>query len=213
MSPLLRNMLLSAGLLGVFAVIGTGLVAWTHQVTAEQIAENERAALLKTVHELIPPSMHDNDLYEDRIQVSAPDFLGTSAQLPVYRARKDGRPVAAVITTIAPNGYGGAIKLLVAVRYDGTVAGVRVLNQHETPGLGDAIETSRSNWIYSFNGKFIGNPPLKKWAVKKDNGVFDQFTGATITPRAVVGAVRDALLYFDAHRKELFQRESRKKEA
>ncbi len=206
MSPLLRNMFLSAGLLGFFAVVGTGLVAWTHHVTAEQIAENERAALLHTVHDLVPPRMHDNDLYEDRIEITAPGYLGTAAPLPVYRARKDGKPVAAILTTVAPNGYGGAIKLLVAVRYDGTVAGVRVLNHHETPGLGDAIETSRSSWVYSFNGKSIGHPPLKQWAVKKDNGVFDQFTGATITPRAVVGAVRNTLLYFNAHRDELFQR-------
>lgn len=204
MGPLARNMLISALLLGGFAVIGTAIVAWTQDATRERIELNERAALLGNLHVLVPPDRHDNDLYEDRIQVRAPEQLGSPYPLPVYRARRDGEPVAAILTVIAPDGYSGPIQLLVAIRHDGTLAGVRVLSHRETPGLGDAIEASRSDWIHDFEGKSLRNPPPEDWRVKRDGGVFDQFTGATITPRAVVAAVHRALQYFRAHRDELF---------
>lgn len=205
MGPLARNMLISALLLGGFAVIGTAIVAWTQDVTRERIAENERAALLRKLHILVPREAHDNDMYEDRIRVRAPDALGSPFALPVYRARQNGEPVAAILTAVAPDGYSGPIRLLVAVRHDSTLAGVRVLSHRETPGLGDAIEASRSDWIHDFEGKSLGEPPAEQWRVRRDGGVFDQFTGATITPRAVVDAVRRALVYFEAHRDELFE--------
>ena len=113
-------------------------------------------------------------------------------------------PVAVVLALIAPDGYGGPIKLLVGINADGSLAGVRVVNHHETPGLGDAIDTRRSNWILGFTGRSLGDPSPAQWAVRKDGGVFDQFTGATITPRAVVKAVKRALVYFEAHRDTLF---------
>lgn len=204
MGPLVRNMLISGLLLAGFAILGTAIVAWTEDATRERIELNQRAALLNNLHALIPPEQHDNDLYEDRIRVRAPDHLGSPYPLPVYRARRDGRPLAAILTAVAPDGYSGPIRLLVAVNYDGTLAGVRVLNHRETPGLGDAIEVSRSDWIHEFEGKSLRNPPPEDWRVKRDGGVFDQFTGATITPRAVVGAARRTLVYFQAHREELF---------
>ncbi len=201
---LMKNMSVSAVLLGLFAIVGTALVAYTYSATKDRIAANERAILLRTLHTLIPASEQDNDMAQDTVQVTSPQYLGSAKPMTVYRARKHGKPVAAVFTAIAPNGYGGPIKLLVAVRYDGTIAGVRVISDQETPGLGDAIESEKSDWIYSFTGKSLDNPGKKGWAVKRDGGQFDQFTGATISPRAVVKAVHNTLLYFKQHREELF---------
>jgi electron transport complex protein RnfG len=122
----------------------------------------------------------------------------------VYRARLHGEPVALVIAAVAPDGYSGTIRLLVGINVDGSLSGVRVVAHRETPGLGDAIEEERSDWILGFTGKSLQNPPLQKWAVKKDGGAFDQLTGATITPRAVVKAVRQALLYYRDQKDALF---------
>lgn len=199
---------LTALLLFLFAAVGTALVAFTFENTHERIAANERAALLRNLHVLIPPASHDNDIFNDIIEVTDPDLLGSTEPVTVYRARKAGWPVAAVLTPTAPDGYNGAIKLLVAINLDGTVAGVRVLSHRETPGLGDAIEAERSDWIRGFEGLSIGNPPLSGWAVKRDGGRFDQFTGATITPRAVVKAVKKALIYFKRNQQRLFERHS-----
>ncbi|HIE5254938.1 TPA: electron transport complex subunit RsxG, partial [Serratia marcescens] len=115
----------------------------------------------------------------------------------LYLARKNGQPTAAALETTAPDGYSGAIKLLVGADFNGTVLGTRVIEHHETPGLGDKIELRISDWISFFSGKKIEGPDDKRWAVKKDGGMFDQFTGATITPRAVVNAVRRTALYME----------------
>lgn len=199
----LKNMLIGAFLLGAFAIIGTGLVALTYDATAERIAQAERDALLSAIHALVPPDSHDNDVFVDSVSVTDPR-LGTYAPVQVYRARRAGAPVAAVIASVAPEGYSGAIRLLVAIRADGTLAGVRVVNHKETPGLGDKIEATRSNWILGFEGKSLERPDSDHWKVKKDGGVFDQFTGATITPRAVVKGVFNTLRYFEANREALF---------
>jgi len=198
-----KNMLIGALILGLFSVVGTGLVALTYDSTAERIAENERQSLLRSLHQIIPPESHDNDIYRDVLLVSDP-LLGTDQPVSVYRARKGEQPVAAVIASAAPDGYGGEIKLLVGIRYDGTLAGVRVVSHKETPGLGDAIEAERSDWILGFSGRSLGDPEEKRWKVKKDGGVFDQFTGATITPRAVVQAVYNTLLYYRKNREAMF---------
>ncbi len=199
-----RNMLLATVVLGGFAVLGTGLVALTERNTRERIAANERAFTLRSLNEIVPPGQRDNDLFTDIIQVSDPELLGTPEPVTVYRARKDGQPVAAILRVVAPKGYSGPIKLLVGVRNDGTVAGVRVVSHRETPGLGDGIEAQRSDWILGFSGRSLGDPPEAAWTVRRDGGDFDQFTGATITPRAVTRAVRDALIYFRTHREALF---------
>jgi electron transport complex protein RnfG len=209
----MRNILTTTVILVLFAIIGTGLVAYTYQQTEEQIAENERQALLQSLRAIIPPDKYDNEIFTDTVQVQAPQMLGSPRPITVYRARKDGKPVAAALTPVAPDGYNGAIKLLVGIYYDGTVAGVRVVSENETPGLGDAIEADRSDWIFSFSGKSLGKPPESKWAVKRDGGVFDQFTGATITPRAVVKAVRKTLVYYRDHRDQLFAKPEKGKTA
>lgn len=195
----------NAVLLGVFAVLGTALLAFTEASTRQRIADNEREALLRTIHVLIPPTAHDNDIFHDTEEVREPLLLGTRDPMTAYRARKDGKPVAVILTPVAPDGYNGSIRLLVAIRYDGTLAGVRVLSQRETPGLGDGIEADRSPWIQQFAGKSLRNPNEAGWGVRRDGGQFDQLTGATITPRAVVKAVHRALKFYAGRREQLFE--------
>jgi electron transport complex protein RnfG len=201
-----RPILISATFLFLFAVIGSGLVAFTFDSTAERIADNQRKALLKSLNELVPSNRYDNDIFADTLYADSSELLGTDQPVPVYRARKNGWPVAAVLAVIAPDGYNGTIRLLVAVNLDGTLAGVRVVQHRETPGLGDAVEAERSDWIQGFKGKSLTDPAKKDWKVKRDGGTFDQFTGATITPRAVVKAVHKALLYFQLHAHKLFEK-------
>lgn len=203
---LLRHMLVTALLLGGFAVAGTTMVAVTHHNTEERIEENEREFLLRSLHELIPAASYDNALAEDTITVTSSKLLGTSAPVTVYRARKDGEPVAAILAPVAPDGYNGAIKLLVAINHEtDTIMGVRVISHRETPGLGDGIDVEKSDWIKDFNGHSLNNPDELGWHVEKDGGIFDQFTGATITPRAVVKAVYNSLKYYNRHKAELFR--------
>lgn len=202
---LAKHMSRSAVLLGLFALVGTGIVATIFIGTEDRIAEAERAFMLRSLHEVIPSTLHDNDIFADMITVTSPEKLGTKDAVPVFRARKNGQPVALAITPVAPEGYVGPIKLLVAINVDGSVLGVRVLNHRETPGLGDGIEIKRNNWILGFNGHSLTNPEGKGWQVRRDGGKFDQFTGATITPRAVVKAVHNALKFYERNRDRLFQ--------
>lgn len=199
-----RSMLRAAGILAGFAAFGALLVALTWESTAERIAANERAFLLRSLTDVLPEGGYDNAVHEDAITVIDPLLLGTRAPVTVYRARQRQQPVALVMTPVAPGGYSGPIRLLVGILADGTVSGVRVVAHRETPGLGDKIELERDDWILGFDGRSLGDPPVARWAVRRDEGVFDQFTGATITARAVVQAVRDALIYFQAHREQLF---------
>ena len=202
MNPNLKTMVSAAVLLGLFSVLGMGLVTWVHDSTAARIEENQRQTLLHSLQNLIPADHYDNDLLADAVQIS----LSERGLKPVtvYRARKSGKPVAAVFSTVAPDGYSGEIRLLVAVKADGSLAGVRVLAHKETPGLGDLIDESKSLWILGFDGLSLGNPPEKQWKVKRDGGSFDQFTGATVTPRAVVKAVKNILLFFKANQETVF---------
>ena len=200
---LLRHMFTTATFLGLFAVIGTALVALTFVNTEQRIADNELQALLRSLHELVPPRLHDNDISADTLTIQDPELLGTSKPVTVYQARKYGQPVAVILAPTAPDGYSGDIKLLVAIDQYGLLMGVRVVNHRETPGLGDSIDSERSDWIESFNGYSYDNPGSLGWRVEKDGGIFDQFTGATITPRAVVKAVHKALEYFEAHKDTL----------
>ena len=199
-----RQIIITTIILLLFAMIGTLMVAYTFEQTRDQIAANERATLLRKLHRLIAPEQHDNVLLEDAVSVRDEALLGSDEPVMVYRARKNGEPVALVIAAIAPDGYSGSIKLLVGINVDGTLSGVRVVTHRETPGLGDAIDETRSDWIHVFDGKSLQAPDLSRWSVKKDGGDFDQLTGATITPRAVVKAARNALLYYRDHQEALF---------
>ncbi len=202
--PLMQKMIISAVVLGIFSVVGTTMVAFTFEQTKEKIQENHKQATLRSLHQLIPPSEHDNDIFTDIIQVTSPKLLGSKEPVTVFRARKNNKPVAAILTAVAPDGYTGKIVLLVAIKHNGSLAGVRVVNHKETPGLGDAIEIEKSSWITQFNNVSLTNPTTKNWKVKRDGGDFDQLTGATITPRAIVKAVHKALLFYKQQGDKLF---------
>jgi electron transport complex protein RnfG len=200
-----RQIAITTVILLLFALVGAALVAFTHDSTRERIAANERATLLRKLHQLLPPERFDNALLEDRVELQDGILSGGSGQaLPVYRARLQGKPVALVIASIAPDGYSGNIRLLVGINADGTLSGVRVVSHRETPGLGDAIEEDRSDWIHRFTGLSLSSPPGERWAVKRDHGDFDQLTGATITSRAVIKAVKRTLLYYRDNQAALF---------
>jgi Na+-translocating ferredoxin:NAD+ oxidoreductase subunit G len=195
-------MLKNALVLGLFAIATVGSVALLQQATASRIAAAEREAQVRALGEILPAGSYDNHLLDNRIEVNARE-LGQRSPQSAYLALMDGAPSALILPVTAPDGYSGAIHLLVGIFADGRLAGVRVLGHKETPGLGDKIELAKSQWIRSFDGKSLSNPGAEGWAVKKDRGEFDQFAGATITPRAVVKAVHGALQYFDAHRAQL----------
>jgi len=206
MSAMMTSIRRGAIGLGLFAVITGGTIALTQGITKDRIIEQADRAEAKALFEIIPEDQHNNDLLKDVVA------LPTSAQLPnqgpvfVWVARRDGQPVGIIMPTTAPDGYSGAIRLLVGINMNGEVLGVRVTNHRETPGLGDRIETRKSDWVYNFEGRSLKNPRPKLWNVKKNGGVFDQFTGATITPRAIVKAVQKSLIYFQKHRQEIRER-------
>lgn len=199
-----RQILLSGLFLWLFAVVGTALVALTEYSTADAIADNERRLLLRNLHALLPADRFDNDIASDTRELPPAPLLGTGETTLVYRARRNGEPVAAIFNSVAPNGYNGRIHLLIGVYVNGEIAGVRVVKHAETPGLGDAVEVRKSPWILGFDGRSLVNPKADGWQVKRDGGHFDQFTGATITPRAVVSAVHNTLLYYRANADMIF---------
>ncbi len=200
-----RQILISGFLLWLFSVVGTTLVAVTWQTTESRIAANEKQVLLRNLHALLPPQRMDNDIVKDSLLLPPSPLLGTDRKTLAYRARKHNQPVAVVLNAIAPDGYNGKIYLLIGIYVDGTIAGVRVVKHNETPGLGDGIELKKSNWILGFNGKSLTHPARRQWKVKRDGGDFDQMTGATITPRAVVKAVKHALAYYQQNHQRLWQ--------
>lgn len=198
-----RYIIASGLILSLFAVIGTALVGITHDTTEEKIAQNERQALLRKLQQILPADQHDNNLLQSTVEIPADDRLGHQQPSTVYIATRQDEISAMIFPVIAPRGYSGEIRMLVGINIDGSIIGVRVVRHRETPGLGDGIEAERSDWILGFNNKSLQDPPSSKWKVKRDGGAFDQFTGATITPRAVVQAVQLSLVYFERHRDEL----------
>ena len=199
-----QSMRSSAVTLGIFALIATGMVAGFHALTDQRILRSQQLALNDSLNVLVPSSQYNNDLLHDTLSIQNNDLLHLEQPETAYRARKNGLPVAVIFPVIAPDGYSGKIRLLVAIDVNGELAGVRVLAHKETPGLGDAIEIEKSSWMLDFNHTSLLSPTADGWHVKKDNGIFDQFTGATITPRAVVKAIHNALLYYQAHQQALF---------
>ena len=192
-------------LLGLFAVFTTLLIAGTFLQTRDRIIEEQRRAEEKALLQIVPRERHDNVMLDDTLALPASTpGLALQEEKRAYRARRDGKVVAVIIPATAPDGYSGAIDLIVGVNADGSVAGVRVLSHKETPGLGDKVDLKKSDWILGFDGRSLANPRPEKWAVKKDKGVFDAFTGATITPRSVIAATRRVLEYAQANRTELF---------
>jgi electron transport complex protein RnfG len=190
-------------LLAGFALFGVLLLAIVYAQTEAQIAENHRQVLQQQLNEVLKPNRYDNSLEQSLIHLASSEF-DTKQAVPVYLATRQNQAIAAIFMINATRGYGGSIQLLIAVNKDQSLSGVRVMSHKETPGLGDKIELAKDNWILNFNGKSLQNPTLPRWAVKKDQGEFDQFTGATITPRAIVARVKQVLLWSQQHFDELF---------
>ena len=212
MSASLSQSVRTAGILIAFTIAGTGLLAYTFDLTRETIAASEEREKLALITQALPPNLFDNDLIADAVPLPATEDLGTTAPSLVYRATLKGAPTALVFETIAPDGYSGQIKMLVAVRANGELAGVRVVSHKETPGLGDYIDAAKSNWIKIFDGASLAKIRTDDWKVKKDGGQFVSTSGATITPRAVVKAVHKTLVYFEKEGGPLFVRPSLKQE-
>ncbi len=208
MNSIVKNTLRGALILVSFAVAGTLLLSGTFELTKKDIAQREKEALLENLSTVMPKSLYNNAIEKDWIRIT--DFKAFQNNEPVYiyRARKDDVPSGLVLTTTAHEGYSGNIQLIIGIKANGEITGVRVLSHKETPGLGDKIEIEKHNWILSFNNTSLANLSVKEWAVKKDGGQFDQFTGATITPRAIVKAVKRTLDFYKTHKNALFTQDS-----
>ncbi len=206
MAALAQSIRRSAIGLGLFAVITGGTIAVTQAFTAQKIQEQAAKAEARALFEIIPESYHDNNMLADTVELPAGDTPEYADPVTVWVARKHEHPTGIIMPVTAPDGYSGKIHLLVGIDMDGRILGVRVTSHKETPGLGDRIETKKSDWVLAFNGQSLGKPPYREWNVRKDGGEFDQFTGATITPRAVVRAVKNALIYFQNNRPGIMER-------
>ncbi len=213
MRRIARSTLQTAVNLVFFAVLGTAVLASTFFMTHDAIQKSEEAEKLKLIMQIVPTELFDNDIIQDTLSVPASDLLGTQDTTFAYRARLKDEPSAVVLESVAPDGYSGKIALILAVRANGELAGVRVVAHKETPGLGDYIELPKSPWIKGFDSKSREVYKDADWKVKKDGGQFDYMAGATITPRAVVKAVNKALIYFGENRDKLFAANEAKKES
>lgn len=196
-----RNALRTGMILFVFALVATALLVFTFSRTQPTIERSQQAEKLALLSQVLPPELYDNDLLASRQSVPPDDLLGTRQPSSIWIARRGGTITAMVLEAIAPDGYSGDIHLVIGIEINGgTITGVRVTAHRETPGLGDYIDRAKSTWIEQFSGKSLLSPEAKYWKVAKDGGSFDSRAGATITPRAVVKAARDALEYFSRHR-------------
>ncbi|MBI5890141.1 MAG: electron transport complex subunit RsxG [Nitrosomonadales bacterium] len=204
MRRIARSTLQTAVNLVFFSVLATAILASTYFLTRDAIKKSEDAEKLKLINQIVPPALFDNDIIRDTLSIPANELLGTEGDTLAYRARLKGEDSAVVLESIAPDGYSGRIRLILAVRANGELGGVRVVTHKETPGLGDYIELTKSPWIKGFDGKSRAVYKDADWKVKKDGGQFDYMAGATITPRAVVKAVNKALIYFEQNRDKLF---------
>lgn len=195
-----------AWILLLFVAIGTTLLAATFALTEETIIQREDEEKMKVVAQILPHDLYDNRVLRDTTKVQPAELLNTREVTIAYRARKQGQPVAALFEAIAPNGYGGKIKLLIAVQENGELLGVRVLAHNETVGWGDYIEAHKSNWINMFQGASLERYSDREWQVKKDGGRFDYQTRATISSRAIVTEVHHALKYYAENKHKLYEK-------
>jgi electron transport complex protein RnfG len=197
----LREKLSYQGLsLGLIALLTSAALAIANSATHDKIIEAEQRDLQASLTQVLPADIADNDLLQDTLSIAG----GEGAPVTVYRARKSGAVTAAVYQ-IAARGYAADVVVLIGVDTTGRMLGARVIKHSETPGLGDKIEIAKTKWILGFAGKSLGEPPPEQWAVKKDGGIFDQFAGATVTPRAVVKAVKSGLEFFANHKSEIIE--------
>ena len=211
---LLQSITKNAIGLALFALVTAGVIAVVKLNTATQIQDNIAQAQAKALYEIVPETSVENDLLNDVLPLNLPDIekqlnihlLGPiDSQTNIHFARSNDKLHSLILPVAAPDGYTTTIKLLVGINLDGTVAGVRIVDHKETPGLGDKIELKKSDWVLSFNGKSLLNPDSEKWKVKKNGGEFDSFTGATITPRAVINAVKQTLVFYQDYQTSILE--------
>lgn len=212
---LTKSIIRNSTILGAFALVTAATLAFTYSSTEERIAEQELKAAREALNEIIDESRHDNDLLNTLWPIPSDLLaeLGLKESGSANIATKDGKPVAIILPSTAPDGYSGDIKLLVGINLDGTIAGVRALSHKETPGLGDKVDENKSDWIYGFEGRSLFQPEISRWKVKKDGGDFDQFTGATITPRAVVKRVKNTLEFYQSKQHLIFANSDSEKDS
>ena len=194
-----------------FALIGTAILAFIYSQTHERIEQSVELEKIKLIAQILPHNLYDNDMIKDMLKIKPDELLGNEDITTAYRARLNGKPSVLVLEAVAPDGYSGKIFMLIAIRENGELAGVRVVNHKETPGLGDYIDIAKSKWIKGFDGASLEKYNNADWQVKKDGGKFDYMAGATITPRAVVKAVHKALQYFALHKDALFAAQGEQK--
>lgn len=187
-----------------FAFVGTALLAYVFSITRAPIEASEKEARLALFKQILPESSYDNELLNDKIDIAPNEELGNRLPTVANVAKKNGKTAGVILEALAHDGYSGDIKLLIAIRSDGSISGVRVLAHKETPGLGDYIDVAHGNWIKLFDNESVNKTPVDKWRVKKDGGKFDYMVGATITPRAVVKAVLKSLQFFEKNKQTLF---------
>ncbi|MEY3221030.1 MAG: electron transport complex subunit RnfG [Pseudomonadota bacterium] len=189
------------GILAVIALLTSAALVIANNLTHDAIEQSRLEDLKTFLVQVVPKDYYDNDLVRDTVSLK----LQGETETTIYKGRLQKKVNAVSFEWIAKGGYAGDIKLIIGIDREGKILGVRILAHNETPGLGDKVEAKRSNWVTKFEGLFLGNPPLEKWGVKKDGGVFDQFTGATITPRAVVKGIKEALQAFQQHRTTILE--------
>lgn len=195
----------SAGvILAVIAAVCTSLVALTYSVTRTRITANEQAWLEQSLRPALAGVVYDNNLIDSTLTIPLPHELPGNEPVLVYRALSEDKPVAALFVVTALDGFSGPIKLLIGIDVEGAVTAARVLRHRETPGLGDFIDSAKSGWIDQFEHKSLSAPDRLLWALGRDSGEFDQVTGASITSRAVLKAIKETLLYFEANQESVF---------
>lgn len=188
----------------IFTFVGTAMLAYVFEITRAPIEASEKEARLALFKQILPENNYNNDLLKDVVKIGPNELLGNLLPTEANIAKLDGKVAGIILEAIAHDGYSGDIKLLIAIRADGSVSGVRVLAHKETPGLGDYIDIARGNWIKLFNNESFSKTPAEQWKVKKDGGKFDYMVGATITPRAVVKAIAKAVQFFETNQQSLF---------
>jgi electron transport complex protein RnfG len=197
----------------MIAAAAAVLVTASWELSHERIEANQRARLLASLTSVMDPALIGRDLEPILTTAQDSSLLGSDDPVDVFVPMDGANPIAVIFASVAPDGYNAPIDLLIGIAFEtGEVTGVRVVNHRETPGLGDLIDIEKSDWIRQFDGKRVDDPPASAWAVTKDDGEFDAITGATVTPRAVIRAVHNTLLYFEQHRDELMadaEREAR----
>ena len=194
----------SGATLAAIAALCTALVAFTYELTDERIAANEQAWLEQNLQPALAGLSYDGNIGDSRVTIPSPHALPGTEDALAYRIYAGGEPLAALFVVSAREGYAGPIRLLVGVDMNGRLTGIHVLEHRETPGLGDLVETSKSDWAQQFRGRSLGEPRAAGWAIRRDGGTFDQLTGASVTPRAIVKAVHGTLEYFAENRDTLF---------